>query len=78
MASGQYLRQRGCTWFFRLRWPAALARDNGQRGSSGKLHWLYRDGEDVSLACRRAFDHSIRVGLDDARYPAKHKARRPY
>jgi hypothetical protein len=25
MASGRYLRRRGYTWFFRLRWPAALA-----------------------------------------------------
>lgn len=25
MASGRYLRRRGHTWFFRFRWPAALA-----------------------------------------------------
>src|ERR1700682_6731109 len=25
MASGLYLRRRGHTWFFRFRWPAALA-----------------------------------------------------
>jgi hypothetical protein len=25
MATGRYLRRRGYTWFFRLRWPAALA-----------------------------------------------------
>ena len=36
MASGRYLRRRGHTWFFRFRWPAALAacRVSGELGVS--------------------------------------------
>jgi hypothetical protein len=49
MVSGRYLRRRGYTWFFRLRWPAALAACR----ISGELIVSLRTG-DYRLALNRA------------------------
>jgi hypothetical protein len=57
MASGRYLRRRRHTWFFRFRWPAALAACK----VSGELNVSLRTG-DHRLAQHRA--RVLRLGLE--------------
>src|SRR5665213_2091586 len=57
MASGRYLRRRGHTWFFRFRWPAALA----ACGVSSELIVSLKTG-DYRRALHRA--RVLRLGLE--------------
>ena len=57
MASGRYLRRRGNTWFFRFRWPRALAACQ----ISGELIVSLKTG-DYRCAAHRA--RALRLGLD--------------
>src|SRR3984893_13319407 len=57
MASGRYLRRRGHTWFFRFRWPAALA----ARHVSGELIVSLKT-RDYRCALHRA--RVLRLGLE--------------
>jgi hypothetical protein len=57
MAFGRYLRRRGHTWFFRFRWPAALAACR----FVGELNVSLRTG-DYRLALHRA--RVLRLGLE--------------
>ena len=57
MATGRYLRRRGYTWFFRLRWPAALA----ACGVSGEVCVSLRT-RDYQCAQHRA--RVLRLGLE--------------
>lgn len=58
MASGRYLRRRSHTWFFRYRWPAALAACK----VSGELIVSLRTG-DYRLALQRA--RLLRLQVED-------------
>jgi hypothetical protein len=57
MASGRHLRRKGYTWFFRLRWPAALA----ACGVSGEVCVSLRT-RDYQCAQHRA--RVLRLGLE--------------
>lgn len=57
MAFGRYLRRRGNTWFFRFRWPKALAACQ----ISGELILSLKTG-DYRRALHRG--RALRLGLD--------------
>jgi hypothetical protein len=63
MAFGRYLRRRGHTWFFRLRWPAALAACK----VSGEVIVSLRTG-DYRLALHRARVLRLQADLMMARF----------
>jgi hypothetical protein len=63
MAFGRYPRRRGCTWFFRLRWPAALASCK----VSGEVIVTLKTG-DYRLALHRARVLRLQAELMMARF----------